>query len=60
MTLLTRETIIKHSTFKKVEVDVTEWGEIDSYTGNAVTNSSSVLLWTAWTVSDSIAIWSVI
>lgn len=33
MTVLTRDTIIKHNTFRKVEVDVTEWGEIDPETG---------------------------
>ncbi|MDR1181122.1 MAG: hypothetical protein LBL13_04005 [Bacteroidales bacterium] len=33
MTLLTREQVIKAERFEMVEVDVTEWGAIDSETG---------------------------
>ena len=47
MNLLTRETIIKHSTFKTVEVDVTEWGEIDPETGKPIPTSVFVREMTA-------------
>jgi hypothetical protein len=40
MATLTRESIIQHSTFKKVEVDVTaEWGATDPDTGEPIPTS---------------------
>jgi hypothetical protein len=39
MTLLTRETLIKHSTFRRIEVDVTPWGEVDPDTGKPIPTS---------------------